>query len=244
LSSPWRLYLAVTAYQDHTSDPGELIRQPAGEVSDFLLSQLIPAVTGRAARRGGDFCLPDQVRAWLGAIAWHRQWDSTAITDQIGQLRAEQQALPQTADGTARSRQIEQQITALLKQRGEYQQRQLDLATTLRQNESMSASLVAFVNLVTQQNLVPCTGYAFTSELATSEAVTSPPCPGRPPAPRARPVRSGGTRAPSTTAGPGRGAGRPGRWLLPPLAGLTGRPCTNTRPCWQRIPQEDSGLSC
>lgn len=91
----------------------------------------------------------------------YRRWDTTAITDQISQLRAEQQALPQTADGTARSRQIEQQITVLLQQRGDYQQRQADLVTTLRQNRSTSASLVAFVHLVTQKNLIPCTGYAF-----------------------------------------------------------------------------------
>ena len=32
LSSPWRLFLAATAYQDDTADPDELIRQPADDV--------------------------------------------------------------------------------------------------------------------------------------------------------------------------------------------------------------------
>lgn len=91
----------------------------------------------------------------------YRRWDTTAITDQISRLRAEQNALSHTPDTAARIQQIEQQITVLLKQRGEYLQRQADLVTTLRQNRSTSASLVAFVNLVTQKNLVPCTGYAF-----------------------------------------------------------------------------------
>jgi hypothetical protein len=71
LSSPWQLFLAATAYQDDTSDPGELIRRPADELGEYLLGQLIPAVARRTARPDGDHYQPDQVRAWLGTLARH-----------------------------------------------------------------------------------------------------------------------------------------------------------------------------
>ena len=76
LSSPWRLFLAATAYQDDTSDPGELIRQPADDVGEYLLGQLIPAVTRRTARPSGDHYQPGEVRAWLGTLA--RRLDQTS----------------------------------------------------------------------------------------------------------------------------------------------------------------------
>ncbi len=76
LSSPWRLFLAATAYQDDTSDPDELIRRPVDEVGENLLGQLIPAVTHRTARPGGDHYQPEEVCAWLGTLALHLEQTS------------------------------------------------------------------------------------------------------------------------------------------------------------------------
>jgi hypothetical protein len=70
-SSPWRLFLAATAYQDDTSDPRELIQQPSDDLGQYLLGQLIPAVTRRTARPDGHHYQPTEVRAWLGTLARH-----------------------------------------------------------------------------------------------------------------------------------------------------------------------------
>ena len=71
LSSPWRLFLATSAYQEHNSDPGELVRVLPGRVSEHLLGQLIPAVTRRTRRLAGGYYTPGEVRAWLGTLAQH-----------------------------------------------------------------------------------------------------------------------------------------------------------------------------
>lgn len=76
LSSPWRLFLAATAYQDDTSDPDEMIRQPADDLSAYLLGQLVPAVTRRTARPDGDHYQPEEVRDWLGTLAQHLEQTS------------------------------------------------------------------------------------------------------------------------------------------------------------------------
>jgi hypothetical protein len=71
LSSPWQLFLAATAYQDDASNPDELIQQPADDLGEYLLGELIPVVTRRMARADGDHYQPDQVGAWLGTLARH-----------------------------------------------------------------------------------------------------------------------------------------------------------------------------
>jgi hypothetical protein len=71
LSSPWRLFLAATAYQDDTSNPDELIRQPADDLNEYLLEQLIPATTRRTARLHGDHYEAGEVHAWLATLARH-----------------------------------------------------------------------------------------------------------------------------------------------------------------------------
>jgi hypothetical protein len=71
LSSPWNLYLAATAFEDKTSDPDELIRQPVDHVGEYLLGQLIPAVTRRTPSPDGGSYQPDEVRTWLGTLACH-----------------------------------------------------------------------------------------------------------------------------------------------------------------------------
>jgi hypothetical protein len=71
LSSPWRLFLATTAYQDEDSDPSELLWRPADDLSERLLGQLIPATVYHKPRRGGDHYQPGQVQSWLTALARH-----------------------------------------------------------------------------------------------------------------------------------------------------------------------------
>ena len=76
LSSPWRLFLAATAYQDDASDPDELIRKPAEDLAEHLLGQLIPAVTHRTARPAGDHYQPHEVSTWLSTLARHLEQTS------------------------------------------------------------------------------------------------------------------------------------------------------------------------
>jgi hypothetical protein len=77
LSSPWRLFLATTAYQDDKSDPDELIRCPIDKLGDHLLGQLIPAVTRRTPRLDGRRYSPEDVRSWLSHLAGHLQETSS-----------------------------------------------------------------------------------------------------------------------------------------------------------------------
>jgi len=77
LSSPWQLFLAAAAYHDDASDPGELTRLPADDLAGHLLSHLIPAAAGRTARPGGGRYQPEDVQAWLGALARHLEQTST-----------------------------------------------------------------------------------------------------------------------------------------------------------------------
>jgi hypothetical protein len=86
LSSPWRLFLATAAYQDDKSDPDALIRIPADEVGEHLLAELIPALTLRTPRPGGDHYPPGKVATWLGTLAGHLdqtskdlQWSPTDL---------------------------------------------------------------------------------------------------------------------------------------------------------------------
>lgn len=71
LSSPWRLFLAATAYQDRGSDPDELIRLPATDLGGYLIGQLIPAVAHHTPRPRGDHYRPGDVHTWLVTLARH-----------------------------------------------------------------------------------------------------------------------------------------------------------------------------
>jgi hypothetical protein len=71
LASPWRLFLATAAYQGSQSQPDELLRLPAGTLSEHLLSELIPAMTMCTARGDGTHYSPDDVRTWLTTLAQH-----------------------------------------------------------------------------------------------------------------------------------------------------------------------------
>lgn len=71
LSSPLRLYVAVTAYQDPDSTPRDLLTVPAADLDRHLLSRLIPAVTASHPRPGGDRYDPTDVTRWLATLAHH-----------------------------------------------------------------------------------------------------------------------------------------------------------------------------
>jgi hypothetical protein len=68
LSSPFYLYLAVTAYDSGTTCPAELTSLPAERLRPYLLDRLIPAVT---ARPDGTTFDPADVTRWLTALAGH-----------------------------------------------------------------------------------------------------------------------------------------------------------------------------
>jgi hypothetical protein len=71
LSSPWELFLAVTAYQANDSTPADMVGMSADELRDHLLAELIPAVIAadpQGARRG--WSAPSITR-WLAGIAHH-----------------------------------------------------------------------------------------------------------------------------------------------------------------------------
>jgi NACHT domain-containing protein len=74
LSSPLRLYLAVTAYQDPHSTPRELLTVPAADLDRHLLARLIPAVTASHPRPGGGRYHPRDLTRWLAALAHHLTW--------------------------------------------------------------------------------------------------------------------------------------------------------------------------
>ncbi|MGW6528501.1 NACHT domain-containing protein [Streptomyces venezuelae] len=79
LSTPWRLTMAVTTYEQRDAATGEYLREPEDlltpvlgtdhAVRDHLLGLFLQdAITRRRAPRGGTYA-PGQVRAWLGVLA-------------------------------------------------------------------------------------------------------------------------------------------------------------------------------
>lgn len=79
----------------------------------------------------------------------YRQWDTAEIEQELSQLNA--QKGPQ------------KRITELTLRRAEYTNKQLDMVNELRSNKSSSKCLQAFVSLVGEKKVPPCTGYAFQS---------------------------------------------------------------------------------
>lgn len=77
LSTPWRLFVAVTAYYDPFTQPDMLVttaRDSPDELNDMLLGQLIPAVTKQHLRPGrGNYNSVDVTR-WLQTLASHLVW--------------------------------------------------------------------------------------------------------------------------------------------------------------------------
>lgn len=81
---------------------------------------------------------------------YHR-WDTTAVNAEIARLEAQQQAL------------LEQQIIDLRRRIIEYGAAQVEMVNALRRNQSSSVCLQAFVSLVLDKKVSPCTGYAYRS---------------------------------------------------------------------------------
>ncbi|MBA8823638.1 hypothetical protein FHX42_000967 [Saccharopolyspora lacisalsi] len=73
LSSPLRLFLAVTVYHDHTRDPVRLIEVGSDELDQHLVDRLVPAMTNRYEGPSDerDEYRPDAVRRWLRTLAEH-----------------------------------------------------------------------------------------------------------------------------------------------------------------------------
>lgn len=74
LSSPLRLYLAVTAYRNPVGTPRELLTIPATDLDQHLLTRLIPAVTASYPRSDGSRYRPGDVTRWLATLAHHLTW--------------------------------------------------------------------------------------------------------------------------------------------------------------------------
>ncbi|GLZ41115.1 NACHT domain-containing protein [Actinokineospora sp. NBRC 105648] len=69
LSSPLRLYLAVSAYRRPGSQPAELV--DLTDLDTHLFELLVPAVTEHQTRPDGGHYPPADVERWLGALADH-----------------------------------------------------------------------------------------------------------------------------------------------------------------------------
>jgi hypothetical protein len=79
LENPWKLFLAVKAYETESSDPAELVNMTPDQANEQLLSALIPAVTDRDEVAAANGWSAAQVRHWLTSIADNqsrssRQW--------------------------------------------------------------------------------------------------------------------------------------------------------------------------
>lgn len=79
----------------------------------------------------------------------YRQWDTAAIERELSQLKDQEGA--------------EKRITELTLRRGEYTIKQMDMVAELKRNKSSSKCLRAFVSLVGEKAISPCTGYAYQS---------------------------------------------------------------------------------
>jgi NACHT domain-containing protein len=81
LSSPLRLFLAVTAYHDPATNPADLIQFPADDLDRYLLDQLIPAVTAQHPKPDGRTYNPDDVTCWLATFADYLETQRTMYED-------------------------------------------------------------------------------------------------------------------------------------------------------------------
>jgi hypothetical protein len=81
LSSPLRLFLAVTAYHSPDTTPAELIQLPADDLDRYLLDQLIPAVTAQHPKPNGETYHPGNVTRWLTTFAGYLETERTIHGD-------------------------------------------------------------------------------------------------------------------------------------------------------------------
>lgn len=112
LTSPWRLFLAVAAYQDSGSDPRELTRLDAEALNEHLISRIVPAVTTEHPRPGGGHYDPDEVRHWLHTLARHlahmRQRGNSGVDLYVHELWCT------TGDPTRPGRRVRYCVSALI----------------------------------------------------------------------------------------------------------------------------------
>lgn len=106
--------------------------------------------------------------------AEHRRWDTTEVREQIAQLEAQKQALEQPPaktsepqatlpDTASRIRELDRQLLDLKTRLLEYTNKRQDMVTGLRANQISSECMQAFVGMVGEKSIPPCTGYAFRS---------------------------------------------------------------------------------
>jgi hypothetical protein len=74
LGSPLRLFLTVTAYNDHASTPGELTGlATAAQLDEHLFARLVPAVLEQHPPPGREYTALEVTR-WLTTLARHLAW--------------------------------------------------------------------------------------------------------------------------------------------------------------------------
>ena len=81
LSSPLRLFLAVTAYHNPATTPAELVQLPADDLDRYLLDQLIPAVTAQRPKPNGETYDSGEVTRWLATFADYLQTERSMYGD-------------------------------------------------------------------------------------------------------------------------------------------------------------------
>lgn len=69
LSSPLRLYLAVTMYEPADTEPKTLVELRATKIDEHLLSGLVPAIVRQHPYRNGDYLDAEKVTHWLREMA-------------------------------------------------------------------------------------------------------------------------------------------------------------------------------
>jgi hypothetical protein len=86
LTTPWRLTLAITVYQERHPDTGDYLRDPLalttftepGKIRDHLLDRYIPAaIAAVKAATGTAPYPPEKVHAWLGLLAGYLTTNAT-----------------------------------------------------------------------------------------------------------------------------------------------------------------------
>jgi hypothetical protein len=87
LENPWKLFLAVKAYGEETSDPSELMTMTPHRANEQLLTALIPAVTDRDDTAATNGWTAEDVRHWLSSIADHRARSARPWRDSLTDIR-------------------------------------------------------------------------------------------------------------------------------------------------------------
>lgn len=71
LSSPLRLFMALTSYYQPDTRPARLCELPADVIHQHLFERFIPAVAGQHPRRGGGYYDETDITRWLTTLASH-----------------------------------------------------------------------------------------------------------------------------------------------------------------------------